>query len=237
MRIVEALVLFSLGLFFGLIAGLGDVLAIGQAAFLAHGTLWILLNVLLGSLVDERGKAVWWSIPLSLGFMESYFIATVASFESFVKSSVGPLALTALLAPLLTYAAWTAKEERNIYGYLLRICLSVGTILCDYFMNGSVTVFGIVVAVIVTLVLWLPFKRIRFNRIIRKRGERAAASQEVERPRRSRSNRTRSRRAADEPADEKPAKRPVKRPRERTQRQPQRRTGQPRTKRRATSRG
>ncbi len=232
MRIFEALVLFFLGLLLGLIAGLADVLAVGQAAFLAHGTLWILLNVALGSLVDERGKAVWWSIPLSLGFMESYFIATVASFESFVKSSVGPLALTALIAPLLTYAAWTAKEERNAYGYLLRICLAIGTVICDFFMNGSVTVFGIVVAVLVTLVLWLPLKRLRFSRFVPKRAEEAPAPQDASRPRRPRSNRTRPKRTTDERPSERTAKRPKRQPQKRSKR----RADQPRTRRsRATS--
>ena len=219
MRFFEVLVLFFLGLLFGFIAGLVDFLVVGQAAFIAHGTLWILLNVMLGSLVDERGKAIWWSVPLSLGFIESYFIATVASFESFVKSSVVPLALTALLAPLLTYVAWTAKEERNIYGYLLRICLALGTIICDFFLNGSVTRFGIVVAVLVTLMLWLPFRRVRFSRIVPKRAERESAPQKAAKPRRTRSGRTRSRRATDERAPERPARRP------------QRRTGQPRTSR------
>ena len=235
MRIVEALVLFFLGLVFGLIAGLGDVLAIGQAAFLAHGTLWILLNVTLGSLVEERGKAIWWSIPLSLGFMECYFIATVASFESFVKSSVAPLAITALLAPLLTYAAWTAKEERNIFGYLLRICLAIGTIICDLSMNGSVTKFGIVVAVLVSLVLWLPFKRFRFSRIVPKRtdkADKASEPQEDERPRRSRSNR--ARRTSGERTPERSARRSKRRPQQRSQRK----TGRPRTRRsRAASEG
>ena len=234
MRIFEALVLFFLGLFFGLTAGLGDVLAIGHAAFIAHGTLWILLNVALGSLVDERGKAVWWSVPLSLGFIESYFIATVASFESFVKSSVAPLALTALLAPLLTYAAWTAKEERNIYGYLLRICLMLGTLACDFIMNESVTVFGIVVTVLVALMLWLPFKRFRFSRLVPKRAERAAASQETSGPKRTRSNRKRPRRTT----SERESGRPARQSKKRSQQRPQRRTGQPRTRRsRATSGG
>lgn len=234
MRIVEALVLFSLGLFLGLIAGLADVLAVGQAAFLAHGTLWILLNVILGSLVDERGKAVWWSIPLSLGFMESYFIATVASFESFVKSSVAPLALTALIAPLLTYAAWTAKEERNVYGYLLRICLAIGTIICDFLMNGTVTIFGVVVTVLVSLVLWLPFKRFRFSRLVPKRAERVPASRDASRSGRAGSNRKRPRRTTDERASERPARRSKRRPQQRTKR----RVAQPRTRRsRATSEG
>ena len=219
MRFFEVLVLFFLGLLFGFIAGLADFLAVGQAAFIAHGTLWILLNVALGSLVEERGKAIWWSVPLSLGFIESYFIATVASFESFVKSSVAPLALTALLAPLLTYAAWTAKEERNAYGYLLRICFAIGTIICDCFMNGSVTVFGIVVAVLVTLLLWLPFRRVRFSRIVPKRAERTSVSQESARPKRTRSNRTRPRRTTDKRELERPARRS------------QRRTAQPRTRR------
>lgn len=232
MRIFEALVLFFMGLFFGIMAGLADVLVIEHAAFIAHGTLWILLNVALGSLVDERGKAVWWSVPLSLGFIESYFIATVASFESFVKSSVAPLALTALLAPLLTYAAWTAKEERNIYGYLLRICFTIGTLICDFSMNGSVTVFGIVVAVLVTLMLWLPFKRFRFSRLVPKKGERAAASQEASGPKRTRAKRKRPRRTTGERESERPARQPRKRPQQR----PQRRAGQPRTRRsRATS--
>ena len=232
MGIIEALVMFSLGLVFGLIAGLGDVLAIGQAAFLAHGTLWILLNVALGSFVDERSKAVWWSVPLSLGFMESYFIATVASFESFVKSSVAPLALTALLAPLLTYAAWTAKEERNIYGYLLRFSLTIGTLICDLIMNGSITVFGIVVAVLVTLVLWLPFRRVRFSRFVPIRGEKGngQASQDGARPKRSRSGKTRTRRTTDERSSKRPARR--------SQQGSQRKSAQPRTRKsRAESRG
>lgn len=234
MRIVEALVMFSLGLFFGLVAGLADVLAVGQAAFLAHGTLWILLNVALGALVDERGKAAWWSIPLSLGFMECYFIATVASFESFVKSSVAPLALTALIAPLLAYAAWTAKEERNVYGYLLRIALAVGTLICDFTMNGSITVFGIVVTVLVTLVLWLPFKRVRFSRIVPQTAEGIPSPQENAKPRRSRSSRTRPRRATGGRSSERPASRPQRR----SQKATQRKGAQPRARgTRATSKG
>ncbi len=229
MRIVEALVLFALGLFFGVTAGTVDVLAVGQASFIAHSSLWVLLNVALGSLVDERGKAVWWSIPLSLGFVESYFIATVASFESFLKSSVAPLAATALLAPLITYAAWTAKEERNVYGYLLRICFAVGTIACDYFLNGSVTVFGIVVGVLVTLILWLPFRRIRFSRIVRKREASDSAGQGSERPERSRANRTRTRRSTGSTS---------RRTSERSARRSRQNTSQPRARRaRATSRG
>lgn len=166
MRIIEALVLLSLGLFLGVTSTILDVFIVGGASFVMHFAFWVLLCTVLGTLVGNKGKAVWWSFPLCLGYVESYFITTVATYESYVKSSVVPLFVMALLAPLLTYAIWYAKGQRSIFGYLLRILVVAGTLGCDYLINGSISVYTIVICVIIALLLLIPFRRFQFTKVV-----------------------------------------------------------------------
>lgn len=153
MGVAEALVLLLLGLLAGVSATIFDVLVSGAASFLMHYTLWVLLNALLAVHVGDRVKAVWWAIPFNFGFIESYYIGTSASYEGFPRSLVVTLVVVALISPLLTYAMWTAKNERNAYGRILSILIVAGTLASGYLVDRHLGIYDIVVSVLVGYVL------------------------------------------------------------------------------------
>lgn len=168
MVIIEALVLLTTGLVLGIVSTVFDVLVMGTASFLSHFSLWVLLNALMAVHVDSRVKAIWWAIPFNLGFIEGYFITTVASFESYPKSLMVPLAAIALIAPFLTYAIWTAKREKNAYGQFLSIVIVVCTLVAGYIVNKHVGIYDIVVCALLAYVLLaMPVKRLKITRATR----------------------------------------------------------------------
>ncbi len=165
MAIAEACVLLAIGLLSGILSTVFDVLVVGGASYLDHFTLWVLLNALVAVHVESRIKAIWWAIPFNLGFVEGYFMTTVASFECYPKAYMVPLAAVALISPLLTYAIWTAKNERNAYGRILSVLIVACTLGASYAVTRSITTYDIVMCVLLALVLLvLPAKRLRISR-------------------------------------------------------------------------
>lgn len=157
MGIIEAMVLFAIGLLFGIVATVFDVLAVGTASFVAHFSLWVLVNAILAVHVGNRKKVIWWSIPFNLGYIESYYITTAASYEGYSKAMVVPLAATAVLGPLLCFALWTARQERrNAYGRFLMFLIVVATLLSSFFISGALSIFDGVICVltIVVVLFW-----------------------------------------------------------------------------------
>lgn len=169
MAIAEAMALVCIGLFSGILATMCDVLFVGAASFVAHFSLWVLLNALITVHVESRAKAIWWAIPFNFGFIESYFITTVASYEGFSKSFVVPLALVAIISPLLTFGIWTAKREKNAYGHVLSLLIVLGTLLASFLVNGTVSIYAIVMSLLLAFVLLkMPVHRLSITRGIRK---------------------------------------------------------------------
>ena len=168
MGLVEALALLLIGLFSGVFATIFDVFALGAGSFLSHFTLWVLLNALLAVHVESRLRAILWAIPFNLGYIEGYFITTVASFEGYAKSLMMPLAAVALISPFLVYALWTAKKEQNAYGKVLSVLIVAGTLAASYFVKGKLGVYDFVVCALLALVLFvMPVRRLRISRSTR----------------------------------------------------------------------
>ncbi len=165
--IAEALALFTLGLVFGILSALYDVIVVGAGAFVAHFSLWVLLNVLIAIHVDSRLKAIWWAIPFNMGYIECYYICTAASFQGYAKSLVVPLAAMTIASPMLTYAIWTAKRDRGPYGKILSILIAAGVVGAGYYILGTYDIFTIVVSVILLAVLlFWPARRLKFTRSV-----------------------------------------------------------------------
>lgn len=153
MGVFEALVLFALGLLFGIVATVFDVLAVGSASFVSHASLWVLVNALFSAHVGSRKNALLWSIPFNLGYIECYYLTTAATYEGYAKSLVVPLAAMALVGPLLSYALWTARQDHGIYGRFLAALSVAGTLAASYLIDGAITVFDGVVCVLSLLVI------------------------------------------------------------------------------------
>ncbi len=165
MGFIEALVLLLIGVSCGILSTVFDVLVLGAASFVSHFALWVLLNALLAVHVESRLRAILWAIPFNLGYIESYFITTVASFESYQKSFLVPLAAVAIIAPLLSYALWTAKSEKNAYGRVLSVFIIIGTLVSSYLVNGKLGVYDFVICAILTYVLLaMPVRRLKISR-------------------------------------------------------------------------
>ena len=165
--IAEALALLTLGLVFGILSALYDVIVVGAGAFVAHFSLWVLLNVLIAIHVDSRLKAIWWAIPFNMGYIECYYICTAASLQGYAKSLVVPLAAMTVASPMLTYAIWTAKRDRGPYGKILSILIAAGVVGAGYYILGTYDIFTIVVSVILLAVLlFWPARRLKFTRAV-----------------------------------------------------------------------
>ena len=172
MGFIEALVLLLIGVSVGILSTVFDVLVLGTASFVSHFALWVLLNALLAIHVESRLRAILWAIPFNLGYIESYFITTVASFESYQKSFLVPLAAVALIAPLLNYALWTAKNEKNAYGRVLSVAIVIGTLVSSYLVNGKLGIYDFVICAILAFVLlFMPVKRLKISRAVHPRSE------------------------------------------------------------------
>ena len=165
MGFIEALVMLSVGVFAGILSTVFDVLVMGSASFLSHFALWVLFNALLASHVESRLRAILWAIPFNFGYIEAYFMTTVASFESYQKALMVPLAAVALISPLLNYALWTAKKEKNVYGRVLSIAIVAGTLVSSYLVNNQLGVYDFVVCAILAYVLMaMPTRRLMITR-------------------------------------------------------------------------
>ena len=161
--IAEAFALLVAGFVAGIISTLIDVAILGTDAFVAHFALWVLLNALVAIHVDSRLRAILWSIPFSLGFIEFYYVCTAASFEGYGKSLIIPLVAMALISPLLTYALWTAKRDRGPYGKILSILISAGVVGAGYYLYGDFDMYTIVIAVVLLFImLFWPARRLKF---------------------------------------------------------------------------
>ncbi len=168
MGFVEALALLLIGLFSGIFATIFDVFALGAGSFLSHFTLWVLLNALLAVHIESRLRAVLWAIPFNLGYIEGYFITTVASFEGYAKSLMAPLAAVALISPFLVYALWTAKKQQNIYGKVLSALIVACTLAASYFVKGKLGIYDFVICALLALVLFvMPVRRLKISRSTR----------------------------------------------------------------------
>lgn len=184
MGFIEALVMLSVGVFAGILSTVFDVLVMGAPSFLSHFALWVLFNALVAVHVDSRLRAILWAIPFNFGYIEAYFMTTVASFESYQKSLMVPLAAVALISPLLSYALWTAKKEKNAYGRILSIVIVAGTLVSSYLVNHQLGVYDFVVCAILAYVLLaMPTRRLKITRGIRPRDPAAEEAAQAERDR------------------------------------------------------
>ena len=166
MGVFEALVLLALGLLFGIVATVFDVLAFGVASFVSHVSFWVLVNAVFSVHVGSRKNVILWSIPFNLGFIESYYLTTAATYEGYAKSLVVPLAAVALIGPFLAYALWTARQIQGIYGRLLTAAVIAGTLVSSYLINGAITIFdGVVCALIALVILVLPTRTFDITRL------------------------------------------------------------------------
>lgn len=167
MALLEAFVLLGIGLVCGILSTTLDVIFFASSSFLAHVSLLVLLLALIAVHVESRLKAIWWSIPFTLGFVESYFLATTASYEGFSRSTVVPLAALALASPLLAYALWTAKNEKNVYGKVLSLLMVAGTLGLSYVVNAGIGVYDVVICLILAFVLLaMPTRKIKITRAV-----------------------------------------------------------------------
>lgn len=163
-RVVWGLALFFLGVFIGLIVTVADCLIIGSASFLAHITLWMLINTILATHVESSKRAMYWSVPVNLGYVISYYIGTSASFEGYARSLVVPLCALAILAPAYVYGVWVAKNEGGIYAFLLSLLCAGGTVFVNYLLNDEVSTFSIIIAILVCLFVGiLPTKKLKIT--------------------------------------------------------------------------
>ncbi|MDO4797335.1 MAG: hypothetical protein Q4A01_04850 [Coriobacteriales bacterium] len=165
MGVFEALALFAIGLLMGIVATVFDVIVFGTGSFVAHVSLWVLVNALFSSHIASRKTAVLWSIPFNLGYIECYYLTTAASYEGYAKALVVPLAAMALIGPALSCALWTAKQERNAYGRILALLIVAGTLGSSYYINGALSIYDGVVCVLTLLVILVwPTRRFDVTR-------------------------------------------------------------------------
>lgn len=221
MGVFEALALFAIGLLAGMLATVFDVIVFGTGSFVAHVSLWVLVNAVFSSHIASRKTAVLWSIPFNLGYIECYYLTTAASYEGYAKSLVVPLAAVALIAPALSCALWTAKQERNAYGVILTLLIGAGTLGSSYFLNGALSIFDAVVCVLTLLVVLVwPTRRFDVTRAAikeqRKRVSRAFGSKPASLETDKTSEEQPQNAYAEERKEEAPHLQPTKRKRERT---------------------
>jgi len=219
--VFEALALFAIGLLAGMLATVFDVIVFGTGSFVAHVSLWVLVNAVFSSHIASRKTAVLWSIPFNLGYIECYYLTTAASYEGYAKSLVVPLAAVALIAPALSCALWTAKQERNAYGVILTLLIGAGTLGSSYFLNGALSIYDAVVCVLTLLVVLVwPTRRFDVTRAAikeqRKRVSRAFGSKPASLETDKTSEEQPQNAYAEERKEEAPHLQPTKRKRERT---------------------
>ena len=166
LRVFATLALLTLGVCVGLVATMIDIYAVGGPAFIEHVTLWVFLNALLASHVENKTYVMLWSIPMNLGFFLSYYIATSATYEGYPRSLVVPLSAMALLAPLLAYGLWYVKDNRGIYGKILALLAGAATAGMNYLIAGEVSVYaGVMAALTFVLLAIIPTRRLRLTPI------------------------------------------------------------------------
>lgn len=165
MVVFEAIALLLVGLSVGILATMADVLIVGSASFLSHFALWVLVNAIVAVHVESRLKACWWAIPFNLGYIEAYFITTAASFEGYAKSMAITMAAVAIISPLLSYALWTARREKNLYGQVLAGIIVAATLAASFAINGRLGFFDVVICLLIALVLLvIPVRVLRISR-------------------------------------------------------------------------
>lgn len=162
--VFESIALLLLGVVVGIFTAMVDVYLVGSASFLTHMLIWVFLNVLIATHVENAGRAMWWSVPINLGFIESYYIATSAGYEGYPRSLMATFALLAVLAPILVYGLWWTKKSRNFYGWLLAACAVGGSLWVSHTINGEISVFAWVIAALsFALLTFIPTRKIKIT--------------------------------------------------------------------------
>ena len=163
-RIFATATLLLFGVCVGLLATMIDIYAVGAPAFIEHVTLWVFLNALIASHIENRSRVIWWSIPVNFGFVVSYYIATSATYEGYPRSLVVQLSAMALLSPALAYGLWYVKGNRGIYGKILALLTGAATVGMSYLITGEVSVYaGVMAALTFALLAIIPTRRIRLT--------------------------------------------------------------------------
>lgn len=161
-RLLETLALLMLGVCVGLLVAMVDIYSVGAPAFIEHVTLWVFINALLASHIESKVRVIWWSIPLNLGFVTAYYIATSASYEGYPRNLVVPLSLMAFISPLLAYGLWYVKSNKSIYGKFLALLTGAATAGMSYLITGEVSVYaGVMSALTFVLLAFIPTKKLK----------------------------------------------------------------------------
>lgn len=156
MKFFEAVVLLFVGLISGVLVALFDIYtAAGSVMFFTRISVWILLNVFLAVHITDWKRAAWWAIPFNLGLVEMYYACLTISYEGLARSTMLPLAGMAVIAPLLTIVAWTAKNEKGIFGKLLSAVIVAGELLASAIISNGPAPLDVVVAVLLVLILFV----------------------------------------------------------------------------------
>lgn len=189
MQLLQAISMLLLGATVGVLCTLFDVTVVGSSAFFTRFTLWVLINVVLATHVRNRWRAVWWSIPLNLGLVESYLLCTSFSFENVSRRLMFPFALLAVVAPLFVVVAWMARHDRrNLFGRLLGVLFVLVVLGISAAMSHGLTVGNVVcVLLCMLLMFFIPTHTIAVveldgqNNVVRTEGEGVAHHEPRER--------------------------------------------------------
>lgn len=156
MKFFEAVVLLFVGLISGVLVALFDIYtAAGSVMFFTRISVWILLNVFLAVHITDWKRAAWWAIPFNLGLVEMYYACLTISYEGLARSTMLPLAGMAVIAPLLTIVAWTAKNEKGVFGKLLSAVIVAGELLASVIISNGPAPLDVVVAVLLVLIMFV----------------------------------------------------------------------------------
>lgn len=191
MRVAEAIILLLLGTVVGVLCTTFDVAVVGGVAVFTRLSLWILVNVIFATHVRNRLRAAWWAIPLNLGLVESYLLATSFSFENVSRSMMIPFGLLALVSPIVVLLAWTAcHERRNLMGQALGLLLAVLSLMLCGIVYHAVHVVDVVCVIISLLFVFVvPTAKISIVRL-NKYGEELQPEGDGVAPRRARERRS-----------------------------------------------
>lgn len=189
MQLLEAIVMLLLGGIIGVLCTVFDVALVGSAVIFTRFTLWVLLNVVFATHVRNRWRATWWSIPLNLGLVESYLLCTSFSFVDVSRKLMVPIALLAIIAPLVVDVAWMVRHERrNLFGRLLGVVFVLVILGVSMAFSHGLKVGNVVCALLCLLFMFfVPTHTIAVvqidgdNHVVRSEGEGVAHHEPRER--------------------------------------------------------
>lgn len=157
-KIMNPIVMFTVGLVLGVVSRLLDIYTQNLGEIFSQMAIWILLGTLISVYSETAKKAALNVFPFCVGMLITYYAVAVTTHRVYGTNFIIGWTLFALCSPILAALAWKSKEK-GIFPCVVRVGIVAVSALSSVLLFDRLRIYDFVIDG--ALVYLLFFKKVQ----------------------------------------------------------------------------